>query len=197
MPLYMVGFDGMPRRISQNIDLRYGPYLVVALFGAVLILLGIIAILVQLFVSIKQREKLRDVTGDPWNGRSLEWSIPSPPPAYNYAVIPHVDDIDIFWKWKQEGKAYDPNRHYEDIYMPKSTALGFVSGGVLAGLLAFSLVWGIWWMAILFLSAAVIWWIVESFREHDEILIPAADAKAEDEAFLDRVKQYKLAQGEL
>lgn len=194
MPLYMVGFDGMPRRISQNIDLRYGPYLVVALFGAVLIFLGIISILIQLFVSIKQREKLRDTTGDPWNGRTLEWSIPSPAPSYNFAVIPEVDDLDMFWKLKQEGRAYAENRHYEDIYVPKNSALGFVSAGVLAGLLSFSLVWSIWWLAIIFFSAAIIFWIVESFREHDEVLIPKAEVEQADRLFLEKVK---LAQGAL
>ncbi|HIW06289.1 MAG TPA: cbb3-type cytochrome c oxidase subunit I [Candidatus Ignatzschineria merdigallinarum] len=197
VPLYIVGFDGMPRRISQNIDLRYGPYLVVAFFGAVMIFCGIISILIQLFVSIKQREKLRDVTGDLWNARTLEWSIPSPPPAYNFASIPTVDDIDMFWKEKQEGTAYNPQRQYEDIYVPKNTALGFVSGGVLAGLLSFALVWSIWWMAILFFGAAIIFWIIESFREHPETLIPKAEVQARDQEFLQTVKQQQLKQGEL
>ncbi|OYQ69503.1 cytochrome o ubiquinol oxidase subunit I [Wohlfahrtiimonas chitiniclastica] len=195
VPLYLVGFDGMPRRVSQNIDYRYGPYLVVAFFGAVMILFGIITMLIQLFVSIKHREQLRDETGDPWNGRTLEWSIPSPPPAYNFAVIPEVNDIDMFWKLKQEGKAYDPHRTYEDIYVPKHTALGFVSGGVLAGLTAFCLVWSIWWLGIIFFGAAIIFWIVESFREHEEVRIPKENIAAADQAFLQHVQQYQLAQG--
>lgn len=197
IPLYIVGFDGMPRRVSQNIDLRYGPYLVVAFFGAVMIFSGILAIVIQLLVSIKQREKLKDLTGDPWNGRTLEWSIPSPPPSYGFAVIPEVTEVDMFWKQKQEGKAYSINRQYSDIYIPKNTALGFVSSGIFAGLLSFSLVWSIWWLAIAFFGIAILFWIIESFREHPEILIPQQKVQEADQEFLQTVNNYIAAEGKL
>ncbi|UNM95443.1 cbb3-type cytochrome c oxidase subunit I [Ignatzschineria rhizosphaerae] len=194
-PLYLAGFDGMPRRISQNVDLRYGPYLVVAWVGAVLIFFGIVAIIVQLFVSIAQRHKLQDVTGDPWDGRTLEWSIASPPPSYNFAVIPAVDEPDLFWKQKQEGTAYPENKQYQDIYMPKNTALGFVAGGVLAGLLSFTLVWSIWWLAIIFFGVAILLWIIDSFKDHEEICIPKEEVEKTDLAFLEKVKQFNMPQG--
>ena len=98
MPLYVVGLMGMTRRMQHYDDLAWQPWLLVAAVGAVVIFAGIACQVVQLVVSIRAREQLRDVTGDPWNGRTLEWSTASPPPAWNFAVLPQVTEIDAFWR---------------------------------------------------------------------------------------------------
>src|SRR6202789_566092 len=76
MPLYIVGLMGMTRRMQQYDVPDWHPWLLVAELGAITILAGIILQIAQLVVSIRQREALRDETGDPWNGRSLEWATP-------------------------------------------------------------------------------------------------------------------------
>src|SRR5271168_1084457 len=101
MPLYVLGLMGATRRMQHYSNMHWQPLMLVALAGAVLILLGIALTGVQLAVSIRRRELNRDVTGDPWNGRTLEWSTPSPPPAWNFAVAPQVDRADAFWAMKQ------------------------------------------------------------------------------------------------
>ncbi len=101
MPLYVVGLMGMTRRMQHYDVLSWQPWLLAAGVGAVVILAGIVCQIMQFVVSIRAREQLRDVTGDPWNGRTLEWSTASPPPAWNYAVLPRVGGIDAFWASKQ------------------------------------------------------------------------------------------------
>ena len=103
MPLYVLGLMGVTRRLQSFDDPTVHIWFVVAAFGAVLILFGILSFIVQIAVSIINREKLRDLTGDPWNGRTLEWSTSSPPPAYNFAFTPVVHDIDAWWDMKQHG----------------------------------------------------------------------------------------------
>ena len=101
MPLYVTGLMGMTRRLQHYDVLSWQPWLLVAEAGAVIILIGIICQIVQIVVSIRHREQLRDTTGDPWNGRTLEWATASPPPAWNFAVLPRVDELDAFWAKKQ------------------------------------------------------------------------------------------------
>ncbi|MBB1225380.1 cytochrome o ubiquinol oxidase subunit I, partial [Klebsiella pneumoniae] len=105
MPLYILGFKGMTRRLNHYDNPEWQPYLLVALAGAALIMLGIWFLLQQVFVSVRQRKQNQDITGDPWDGRTLEWSISSPAPFYNFAHVPHVDELDQFWEDKQSGKA--------------------------------------------------------------------------------------------
>ena len=105
MPLYVLGLMGMTRRMQHYDNLAWQPWLVVAAVGAVVILAGIVCQIVQLVVSIRDREQLRDVTGDPWNGRTLEWSTASPPPAWNFAVLPQVAERDAYWSRKQRARA--------------------------------------------------------------------------------------------
>ena len=103
MPLYVLGFMGMTRRLSQQIDPQFHPMLVVAACGAALIACGILCQLIQFYVSIRDREQNRDLTGDPWGGRTLEWATSSPPPFYNFAIVPVVHERDAFWEMKEKG----------------------------------------------------------------------------------------------
>jgi cytochrome o ubiquinol oxidase subunit 1 len=152
MPLYVVGLFGMTRRMQHYADLSWQPYLIVAEVGAVVILCGIAATIAQLVVSIRTRESRRDLTGDPWNGRTLEWSTTSPPPAYNFAVLPRVESLDAFWAMKQRGPVV-PAKRYDSIETPANSANGFVTA-FFAVVTGFALIWHIWWMAILGLACA-------------------------------------------
>src|SRR6266481_4181892 len=154
MPLYAVGLLGMTRRMQHYADVSWQPYLIVAEVGAVVILCGIIATIVQLVVSIRTRESRRDRTGDPWNGRTLEWSTSSPPPAYNFAVLPRVDSLDAFWAMKQRGPAV-PAVQYESIEMPRNSANGFVTA-FFAVVTGFAMIWHIGWLAVLGLVCAAL-----------------------------------------
>src|SRR5271163_4166499 len=154
MPLYVVGMMGMTRRLQHIADPSWQPLLLVAEAGALLIFLGIFCQIAQLYISIRTRESRRDVTGDPWNGRTLEWATSSPPPAYNFAVLPRVETIDAFWEMKRTRKtAVEPT--YEAIEVPRNSPTGFVIA-FFAVVTGFSLIWQIWWSVIVgFLAAAV------------------------------------------
>jgi cytochrome o ubiquinol oxidase subunit 1 len=154
MPLYALGLLGMTRRMQHYADLSWQPYLIVAEVGAVIILCGIVATIAQLVVSIRTRESRRDLGGDPWNGRTLEWSTSSPPPAYNFAVLPQVDSLDAFWAMKQRGPRRAAAR-YESIEVPRNSANGFVTA-FFAVVTGFAMIWHIWWLAILGLVCAVL-----------------------------------------
>jgi cytochrome o ubiquinol oxidase subunit 1 len=176
LPLYVLGLMGMTRRLQHYDVPQWQPWLLVAALGAVIILAGIVCQAVQLVVSIRNREQLRDATGDPWNGRTLEWSTASPPPAWNYASLPHVTAVDDFWVSKkrarttqdQPGQAPD----YTPIEMPKNSATGFVTA-FFAVVTGFALIWHIWWMAALGVFGAFVTFLVFAFRDRDEIEIPA------------------------
>ena len=128
MPLYVLGFMGMPRRMEHYDIAAWQPYLIVAALGALLILVGLVCLVVQLVVSIRQRQQALDLSGDPWNGRTLEWLTASPPAPYNFAVLPQVRDIDAFYEMKARGVAYRRPDRYHDIYMPKNTSAGVDPG---------------------------------------------------------------------
>lgn len=144
MPLYVLGLDGFARRVNHYENVLYQPYLIAAACGAFLIMLGIGCQLIQLFVSIKNRRALRDKTGDPWNARTLEWSVSSPAPFYNFAVLPTVTEIDQFWLNKEkhlaEGHVHPKDIHYHPIHMPKDTSIGFFIA-MFAGVAGFALIW--------------------------------------------------------
>ena len=151
MPLYVLGLMGMTRRMQHYDNLAWQPWLLVAAVGAVVILVGIACQVVQLVVSIRAREQLRDLTGDPWNGRTLEWSTASPPPAWNFAVLPQCRRARrASGAAKQRAQAKQdqprPAREYEPIEMPKNSAIGFVTA-FFAVVTGFALIWHIWWMA--------------------------------------------------
>src|SRR5437868_4283305 len=117
MPLYVLGLMGMTRRMQHYDVPEWQPWLLVAAGGAALIAIGVALQVVQLVWSIRHREELRDVTGDPWNGRTLEWMTPSPPPMFNYAVMPNVEGVEAYWMRKQaaiEQQALRPEPEYHD-----------------------------------------------------------------------------------
>jgi cytochrome o ubiquinol oxidase subunit 1 len=166
MPLYIVGLMGMTRRMQHYADLRWQPYLVVAEVGAVVILCGIVATIAQLVVSIRRREQHRDRTGDPWNGRTLEWSTASPPPEYNFAVLPQVESLDAFWALKKRGPVV-PAAHYESIELPSNSPNGFVTA-FFAVVTGFALIWHIGWLAILGLVCAALTLVAFGWMERVE-----------------------------
>jgi cytochrome o ubiquinol oxidase subunit 1 len=145
MPLYVLGLMGVTRRLRHFDDQSLQIWFVIAAFGAFLILLGIVAFLVQLAVSYMKREELADLTGDPWGGRTLEWSIASPPPAYNFAFTPVVHDHDAWFDMKERGYVR-PVEGFKPIHMPKNTAAGLIIAGFS---LTFSIgmIWFMWWLA--------------------------------------------------
>jgi cytochrome o ubiquinol oxidase subunit 1 len=149
IPLYFLGFMGMTRRLSQNIDFNFHFLLSIACFGVFLIFLGIVSQIIQFIVSIVQRKKNLDITGDPWNGRTLEWSVSSPVPDYNFSIIPKIYDRDIFWKIKEKNTSLRKNFYtlykYEDIYVPKNSSYGIIISFFVL-ILGFSAVWHIWWL---------------------------------------------------
>ena len=191
MPLYALGLMGMTRRMEHYDDPTWQPWLLVAAVGAAIILLGIICQIVQLVVSIRTRDQRRDTTGDPWNGRTLEWSTPSPPPAWNFPFLPHVAGIDAFWHFKKTAQpGRDPCTHgpdYKPVEMPVNSATGFVIA-FFAVVTGFALVWHIWWMAGLGMLGVTLTILVFAFRDVEDIEIPAAEI-----AQVDRTYRAELA----
>ncbi|SHI05439.1 cytochrome o ubiquinol oxidase subunit I [Bradyrhizobium erythrophlei] len=173
-PLYILGFKGMTRRMNHYDMPDWQPYLLIALVGAVIIGAGILAILIQLRVSIRDREKNRDLTGDPWNARSLEWSTASPAPFYNFAHIPHITSLEQHWEDKEFGRAWRPASRYEDIHMPKNTSAGFVIA-VFSFILCFALVWHMWAIAAIGLLGMVGTFIARTYDRNTDYYVPAAE----------------------
>jgi len=177
MPLYVVGLMGMTRRMQHYDVLAWRPWLLVAEAGAIVVLAGIVCQITQLVVSFRARAQLRDVTGDPWDGRTLEWSTASPPPAWNYAVLPRVTERDAFWANKKlaRAKRAQPARspEYKPIEMPENSATGFITA-FFAVVTGFALIWHIWWMAILGALGAFVTLLVFAFRDRDEFEVSAA-----------------------
>lgn len=151
IPLYFLGLMGMTRRLNHYpVSTGWHPYLVVAAIGAFIIATGVVLQVVQIVYSFLKRESLKDLTGDPWDGRTLEWSIPSPAPFYNFAVTPVVSARDAFWVDKQAkaGSSLNTDVHYEDIHMPKNTGTGFIIA-MFSFVFGFAFTWHITWMIIL------------------------------------------------
>ncbi|OUJ02762.1 cytochrome o ubiquinol oxidase subunit I [Acetobacter cibinongensis] len=184
VPLYVVGFEGMTRRLNHYDNPAWYPWLLVAEVGAVLILLGIVCQLRQLYVTIRDRNlpQNRDVTGDPWNGRSLEWSTSSPPPIYNFAIVPHVHELDAFMHDKENGiDTRCAGGPYEAIHMPKNTAAGLLVGGF-SLVFGFAAVWYIWWLAAIGLIGVIGTVIARSANKDIDYYIPADEvARIENE----------------
>jgi cytochrome o ubiquinol oxidase subunit 1 len=175
MPLYVLGFMGMTRRMQHYDVPEWHPWLLLAAAGAAVILAGIGLQIAQLVVSFRHREQLRDTTGDPWNGRSLEWSTSSPPPAFNFAVLPRIEEGDAYWETKQRALrqhvlAEEPA--YADIKLPRNSATGFVCA-FFATFLGFALIWHIWWLAAVSFLGAFATFVAFAWRDRTEYRVSA------------------------
>jgi cytochrome o ubiquinol oxidase subunit 1 len=182
MPLYALGLLGMTRRMQHYAEVSWQPYLIVAEAGAVVILGGIVATIAQLVVSIRSRDRRRDLTGDPWNGRTLEWSTTSPPPAYNFAALPEVESLDAFWAMKQRGPTMPADR-YQSIDMPSNSANGFVTA-FFAVVIGFAMIWHIWWMAIVGVGGGLLTLLSFGWQERAEVEISGTQLAAAERARL-------------
>ncbi len=187
MPLYALGFMGMPRRLVHYDNPAWQPYLLVAALGTVVILVGIFCQIIQLVVSIRNRAALRDLTGDPWNGRTLEWSVSSPPPFYNFAHLPKVQTLDAFADMKERGVAYEVPASYQDIHMPKNTGVGVFLGGI-AFAFGFAMVWHIWWLSLAAAGGVVAALIVRAWDDSVDYILPAQEV-----ARMERERRQLLA----
>ena len=178
MPLYVLGLMGVTRRLRVFDDPSLQVWFVIAACGAAMIAVGIGAFLIQLFVSIRNREALRDTTGDPWDGRTLEWSTSSPPPPYNFAFTPVVHDLDAWTDMKRHGYVR-PEDGFIPIHMPKNTGTGVYLAG-LSVALGFAMVWHIWWLAIVAFVGMIGVTIWHTFNYNRDYSIPAGEVSASE-----------------
>ncbi|TCV68718.1 cytochrome o ubiquinol oxidase subunit I [Neorhizobium sp. S3-V5DH] len=180
MPLYVLGLMGITRRVSQFEDQSLQIWFVIAAFGAFLIALGIAAFIIQLVVSFLRRDQLRDTTGDPWDGRTLEWSTSSPPPDYNFAFTPVVHDHDSWYDMKRRG--YErPLAGFRPIHMPKNTGTGLILAAISVAF-AFGMIWYMWWLAALSFVAMLAVAIGHTFNYSRDFHIPAETVTATEDA---------------
>lgn len=179
MPLYMLGFMGATRRLNHyDADTGWHAFFVLVAIGAFIIACGVGCLILQIFVSIKQRKKNLDLTGDHWNGRTLEWSTSSPPPVYNFAIEPKVHQRDPFWAAKELKKSLKPV--YEDIHLPKNTSIALIIG-MLALILGFSLTWHIMWLALLSFIGILVGLITRLSSKDTHDIITAEEVKKIEE----------------
>ena len=184
MPLYVLGLMGMTRRMQHYDVAAWRPWLLIAAAGAVIILAGIILQIAQLAVSIRNREALADETGDPWDGRSLEWATASPPPAFNFAVPPHVEGEEAYWAMKQRARRQarlGQEPAYTDVMMPRNSPTGFICA-FFATFMGFALIWHIWWLVAVSALGAYATFVVFAWRDRVEYTIPAAEVARIDRA---------------
>ncbi len=192
LPLYVLGLMGVTRRLSQFEDPSLQIWFVIAAFGAFLIALGIGAFLVQLFVSFRKREALRDETGDPWDARTLEWATSSPPPDYNFAFTPVVHDYDSWYDMKKRGYVR-PIEGFRPIHMPKNTGTGFILS-VISIALAFGLIWYMWWLVAVSFLAILVVSIAHTFNYKRDFYIPADVVTATEDRRTARLAAQQGAQ---
>jgi cytochrome o ubiquinol oxidase subunit 1 len=183
MPLYALGLMGATRRMQHYAETEWLPLMWVAMAGALVILLGIALTALQLFVSIRDRAARRDRTGDPWNGRTLEWSIASPPPAWNFSVLPQVQGADAYWGMKQAGRQAAAEPRYEPIHLPRNSSIG-VAIAFFSAIGGFALVWHIWWLAIVCLVGLLIAALINGWTVEREVEVPASEIAAFEHARL-------------
>ncbi|URJ24152.1 cytochrome o ubiquinol oxidase subunit I [Blochmannia endosymbiont of Camponotus sp.] len=177
MPLYILGFMGMTRRLSQHIDPIFSSMLITASIGTTLIGLGIMCQCIQIIVSIVNRDKYKDINGNPWNGSTLEWAVSSPPPFYNFAIIPIINsDRDVFWYVQNNRNVYSCPDQFQSIHMPKNTYSGIVISffGLTFG---FGMIWYIWWLVIFSMFGIIATWILHTFNEDTEYYVPIEKIK--------------------
>ncbi|PRH89058.1 cytochrome o ubiquinol oxidase subunit I [Labrys okinawensis] len=201
-PLYVLGLEGMTRRLQHINFPEWSPWLSLSVVGIGILVLGAISQVVQLVVSIRQRDRLRDVTGDPWDGRSLEWATPSPPPFFNFAVTPNVEGEEAYWGIKLravESQQLSPEPEYRPIEMPLNSPVG-VYTAFFASVFGFAMIWYIWWLAIAALAAAFAGFVVFAWRDVNEFEVPSdvvarvdRARRAAREALLERLARQEPA----
>ncbi len=184
-PLYILGLMGATRRLDHyDASTGWQPLFIMAFIGGLIIMAGVVLQIVQIVASVMQRRHLLDPTGDPWDSRTLEWSVASPAPAYNFAVIPTVHNRDEFWEMKQRGL---PKPQYQDIHMPRNTAAGIYIS-IFAFLAGFGFVWHIVWLSVVSIIAIIICLIVRTFNEDTEYTITAATVEKMEKTRADKVR---------
>lgn len=194
MPLYMAGLLGMTRRLQQYEIGIWRPWMLVAAFGIVLFFCALVCQVTQFVVSIRRRDELRDETGDPWNGRSLEWATASPPPAFNFAVLPDVQGAEPYWQIKRraiETQQLVTEPEYEPIELPRNSPTGFITA-FFATLTGFALIWHIWWLVAVGIVAAYAVFVWFAWRDVEEYAIPADEVAQADRARR-RIREQWLA----
>jgi cytochrome o ubiquinol oxidase subunit 1 len=182
IPLYILGLMGAVRRLDTYDNAEWLPLFITSGVGVLVIALGVGLFLLQVGYSIWKRKELRDTTGDPYDGRTLEWSVPSPAPHYNFAVIPTVTERDDWWYRKQEGRTKIDRKDYVDIWVPKNSSVGIIVG-LLAAAFGFGVIWHIWWLVGVSLVCVVIIIVRRTLDDDSEHHISAnelfhADARA-------------------
>ncbi|MGP7734830.1 cytochrome o ubiquinol oxidase subunit I [Oceanimonas smirnovii] len=186
MPLYVLGFLGMTRRLNSTDNPAWNVWLYLAAVGAVFILVGIVVQFYQLYKAFREREQNKDLTGDPWNGHTLEWSTASPPQFYNFANLPHVSDIDAFTDMKEKGIAYQPQSSYQPIHMPKNTACGVLIAAA-ATAAGFGAIWHIWWMVIAGLVASFVVFLCRAYDTDTDYYVQPDEVERIEQAHLRNV----------
>lgn len=176
MPLYALGFMGATRRMQSYPNMDYQPYFIVAAVGAAIIAFGILCQVIQIAVSIRDRKKNADLTGDPWDARTQEWETASPVQFYNFATLPKGEELDEFWHRKQRGEAWQKPAKYSDIHMPKNTGTGVVIGAF-SLVLGFAMVWHMWVLAIIGLVGMIATFIYRTFDKDVDYWVPAAEVE--------------------
>lgn len=190
-PLYILGLMGATRRLDRyDASTGWQPFFIMSLIGGLIIALGVALQVAQIIASYMQKHRLADTTGDPWDARTLEWSTNSPPPSYNFAVIPEVNSRDAFWEMKQAGIV---KPHYRDIHMPNNTAAGIYIS-VFAFLAGFGFVWEMVWLSVLSIVAIIIVLIARAFNDDSEYTIPAAVVEKMEEHQAERVRTIRSTQ---
>lgn len=188
IPIYILGFMGMTRRLSQDIDPSYHKMLFIALIGTFIIGIGIIFQIIQLIVSIKEKNKNLDITGDPWDGRTLEWSIPSPAPIYNFSIKPKVKTLDFWWKMKKSKMNHKKQKMYKEIYMPKNNSTGFLIF-LFSLIFCFSMIWYIFWLAIISFILIILTFIVKNFKKQNKKIFSIKEIIKIEKKYYDNLKK--------
>jgi cytochrome o ubiquinol oxidase subunit 1 len=184
-PLYILGLMGATRRLDHYDGTKgWQPLYIMAFVGGLIIAAAVALQIVQIIASIIQKKRLLDPTGDPWDGRSLEWSVPSPAPSYNFAVIPEVTTRDAYWESKH---LHTPKLVYEDIHVPKNTASGIYIS-IFAFLGGFGFVWEINWLAVVSIISIIVCLIARTFNEDSEYTIPAKVVEEMEKVQADKVR---------
>ena len=188
IPPYVLGLMGVTRRMSHFEDPSLQPWFQISALGTILIMFGILFLIVQLYVSFRRRNGLRDVTGDPWDGRTLEWSTSSPPPVYNFAFTPRVHDNDTWADMKKQGYKH-PRQGFMDIHMPKNTGAGFIIALLSTGV-AFGIVWHMWLLVALGSVATLAAIIIHTFNYERDYYIPKEEVIRSENARTAMLEQH-------